>query len=398
MTCAIDRISIAHQLRKPICAIDDWRLREKAFSKGARNAFFPIARHLRKYLRRAATDTDRPPAEKGSLVMTIDAETVALARAVRIEDELARRGVRLRGKVEQDGPCLVCGGTDRFSINTRKQLFNCRPSGGGDVIAMVMHLDGCSFAEAVQTLAGDKPRRPAPMVDLETMARVQIKARQDEIDQVRNEAERIVRAMDIWDDARWIETTPAEVYLHIHRRVEILAGASSAVLRFHPACPFGDARHPCLIALVRNIITDEPQAIVRTALNPDGTTLKIGGKTARKSLGLTSGGAVKLSDNAEITTCLGIGEGVETVLSMRQTPEFGLSPVWALISAGGLTSFPVLAGVECLWIAVDNDQAGIEAASVCARRWRAAGRKSYRITPNRAGHDLNDAMRDRSAA
>ena len=58
----------------------------------------------------------------------------------------------------------------------------------------------------------------------------------------------------------------------------------------------------------------------------------------------------------------------------------------------------MLAGVECLWIAVDNDQAGIEAASVCARRWRAAGRKSYRITPNRAGHDLNDVMRDRSAA
>jgi phage/plasmid primase-like uncharacterized protein len=86
----------------------------------------------------------------------IDAETVALARAVRIEDEIARRGVRLRGKVERVGPCPVCGGTDRFSINTRKQVFNCRGFGGGDVIAMVQHLDGCTFPVPSSAL------RPAP--------------------------------------------------------------------------------------------------------------------------------------------------------------------------------------------------------------------------------------------
>jgi hypothetical protein len=84
----------------------------------------------------------------------IDAGTIAVARAVRIDDEIARRGIRLRGKVERIGPCPVCGGADRFSINTRKQVFNCRGFGGGDVIAMVQHLDGCTFAEAVLTLAG----------------------------------------------------------------------------------------------------------------------------------------------------------------------------------------------------------------------------------------------------
>jgi putative DNA primase/helicase len=149
----------------------------------------------------------------------------------------------------------------------------------------------------------------------------------------------------------------------------------------------------------------EPQAIVRTALNPDGTAVKIDGKTARKSLGPIGGGAIKLTDNAEITTCLGVGEGVESVLSMRKTPEFGSSPVWALISSSGVESFPVLAGIECLWIAVDNDrpdkhgrQAGNEAALACSKRWTEAGREVYRITPNRVGRDLNDVMRKRAAS
>jgi Toprim domain/CHC2 zinc finger len=337
--------------------------------------------------------------------MTIDADTIAVSRAVRIEDEIGRRGIKLRGKVERVGPCPVCGGADRFAINTRKQAFNCRGSrAGGGVIDMVMHLDGCTFAEAIHTLAGIRPGRPALVIDPAKMAAVKVKAERDEIERIRDEAERIVRAMDIWDDARLIETTPAEVYLRIHRRVEIPPGPPGSVLRFHPACPFGDARHPCLIALVRNIVTDEPQAIVRTALNPDGTALKINGKTARKALGPIGEGAIKLSDHTEITTCLGVGEGVESVLSMRQTPEFG-SPVWSLISDSGLANFPVLAGIECLWIAVDNDrpdqhgrQAGVEAAFACSRRWTSSGRRVLRLTPHQVGCDLNDCILDRAAS
>src|SRR6516225_10712712 len=60
---------------------------------------------------------------------------VEQARAVHIEDELARRGIKLNGRVERAGPCPRCKGDDRFSINTSKQVFNCRQCGGrGDVI------------------------------------------------------------------------------------------------------------------------------------------------------------------------------------------------------------------------------------------------------------------------
>jgi phage/plasmid primase-like uncharacterized protein len=84
------------------------------------------------------------------------ARLIAQSRAVPIERELERRGIKLRGRVECCGPCPVCGGTDRFSVNVKKQVWNCRGCGvGGDVIALVQHLDRTGFVTAVQMLAGE---------------------------------------------------------------------------------------------------------------------------------------------------------------------------------------------------------------------------------------------------
>ena len=78
------------------------------------------------------------------------------ARAVPIEREIDRRGIRLRGGVDRCGPCPKCGGDDRFSINTAKQIFNCRGCDtGGDVITFVQHVDGVDFEHACQTLTGE---------------------------------------------------------------------------------------------------------------------------------------------------------------------------------------------------------------------------------------------------
>jgi CHC2 zinc finger len=80
------------------------------------------------------------------------------ARAVRIENEIERRGIKLRGTVERVGPCPKCGGDDRFSINTNKQVWHCRGcDDGGDVIKLVQHLDGVDFRAACTTLAGEPP-------------------------------------------------------------------------------------------------------------------------------------------------------------------------------------------------------------------------------------------------
>lgn len=84
---------------------------------------------------------------------------IAKARAVPIEHEIERRGIKLNGgKIERAGSCPRCGGEDRFSINTTKQVFNCRGCGAkGDVIALVQHIDGCDFIAAATTLAGEPP-------------------------------------------------------------------------------------------------------------------------------------------------------------------------------------------------------------------------------------------------
>jgi putative DNA primase/helicase len=146
-----------------------------------------------------------------------------------------------------------------------------------------------------------------------------------------------------------------------------------------------------MVCLVRDVISNEPRAIHRTALSPVGRKVKIGG-VDRLSLGPIRGGAIKLTPDQDVSLCLGVGEGIESTLSLRNRHEFGRSPVWSLISAGGLEGLPVLAGIESLWIAVDNDASGtgFRAARTCAERWRVAGSEVFLVTPSADGLDLND--------
>jgi hypothetical protein len=99
-----------------------------------------------------------------------------------------------------------------------------------------------------------------------------------------------------------------------------------------------------------------------------------------------------LTPDEDVTSCLGVGEGIETTLSLRARHEFGPSPVWSLISSGGIEHLPVLSGIESLWIAVDHDPAGLKAAQVAAHRWRTSGREAFLITPSAPRADLNDLV------
>ena len=66
-------------------------------------------------------------------------------------------GVRVKknGTTEWTGPCPVCGGTDRFSINIKKRIFNCRKCGlTGNVIALVQGITGAAFLDACEKING----------------------------------------------------------------------------------------------------------------------------------------------------------------------------------------------------------------------------------------------------
>jgi hypothetical protein len=89
---------------------------------------------------------------------------VATARSVRIENEVARRGIKLNGNgKDRVGPCPKCGGDDRFSVHIKKQCWNCRQcktkADKGDVIGMVQWWDGCDFIAACTTLAEPPPKQ-----------------------------------------------------------------------------------------------------------------------------------------------------------------------------------------------------------------------------------------------
>jgi putative DNA primase/helicase len=145
-----------------------------------------------------------------------------------------------------------------------------------------------------------------------------------------------------------------------------------------------------MVCLVRGIATNEPQAIHRTALSLDGTAINRNGKTFRMSLGPTSGGAIKLDPDDDVTQGLCIGEGVETCLSGRQ---MGYRPVWS-VGLGGITKFPVLPGIDGLTIFGERDEKeqNEKAIQKCAGRWLEAGIETLTAW-SLVGNDLNDEVK-----
>jgi hypothetical protein len=304
----------------------------------------------------------------------IDSDQLSRAKAVRIEDEIRRHNIKLkRSGREEIGPCPRCGGEDRFSVSLRKQVFNCRGCQiGGDVIALVQFLHRCDFKTAVEILTGEnRPTMQAPLAS----------SRRIDAD---DDAARTKTALTWWREAGPIGNTVAELYLW-QRHIRLPLGMSGRVLRYHPACPFGpEITHPCLLSLFRNIRTDMPQAVMRTALGPGGARID------RKAFGPIGDAAIKLTADEDVTYGLTIGEGLETTL--RAMLDHWYAPAWALGSAQAIAKFPVLAGIECLTILVDNDESGTGriVASECTERWRRAGQNVRHIMPDEIGQDMAD--------
>jgi hypothetical protein len=155
---------------------------------------------------------------------------LAVARSVRIEDELARRGVKLRGRADRCGPCPRCGGDDRFSINVKKQVFNCRQCGakGGGSIDLVMFLDGCDFNGAVTYFAGASPERTG----------CSIRKQPDQAVKKCEEKDNAHKATWLWSRRNPIaENCPAGLYL---RKTRGYSGPIPSTLGYLPA----NDKHP----------------------------------------------------------------------------------------------------------------------------------------------------------
>jgi putative DNA primase/helicase len=178
------------------------------------------------------------------------------------------------------------------------------------------------------------------------------------------QAGRIRVALDIWQAARSIRGTPAEVYLTSRGlRVD---EALTHVLRFSVSLKLDGKVARGMVALYRDAITNEPCGCHRTYLHQDGRpVLDAKGDKIRKMLGRAKGAAIKLDAQEEVVAGLHLGEGIETCLAARQ---LGYRPTWAVGSAGEIERFPVLPGIEAITVFTENDIASAKAADiVCAR-------------------------------
>ena len=168
------------------------------------------------------------------------------------------------------------------------------------------------------------------------------------------EADKLAFIKSIWTAAEPLTGSIAERYLDQTRHIDVtrLPEDVHRSLRFHPRCVFGPGTClPCLIALMRDPVTDAPVGIQRIALErAAGGRIE---KIDRRMLGRA--GVVKLWPAA---SSLVVGEGLETVLAAATRIPYAdgpLVPAWAALSSKQLAALPIIDGVERLIVLVDND-------------------------------------------
>jgi hypothetical protein len=263
------------------------------------------------------------------------------------------------------------------SLHIYDDHFHCFVCGAhGDVIDWLREREGLSLAEAVEQFGPTSNPQ----------------------ERTNDDAQKLVWAAQIWDQAQSIANTLAIQYLADVRKIDVnaLPADADAVLRFHPRCPFGHGiMHPCLVALYRDVETDVFAGIHRIALTPK--TLAGGKPVERLMLGpWPTPRAIKLYP---ATTRLFLGEGLETTLAaatrMRTPLGEAMRPAWAAGSAGNIRRFPVLPEVERLVLLVDHDanKIGEAAAKDCHERWKASGRGTTRFMPDEPDSDFNDVVK-----
>jgi putative DNA primase/helicase len=195
-------------------------------------------------------------------------------------------------------------------------------------------------------------------------------------------------ARALWLAAGDPRRTIAQRYLE-GRGLALPDDVALRVVRFHEACPWrmesGDVeRRPAMLTAFRSIDDDRVVAIHRTLLSDDGRKLD------RRMLGPVGNAAIKIDPDHDVECGLTICEGFETGMAGR---ALGFRPVWALGSAGAISSFPVLAGIDAVTVLGETDDSGANARAVreCGNRWTAAAREVVIATPRVAG-DMNDAL------
>lgn len=270
---------------------------------------------------------------------------------------------------ERMGPCPVCGGTDGFAINVKKNVWNCRKgaTGGKDGVGLVMHCLRLSFPDALERLIGPPPddsvRDAAERLRRRREAEAALHKLQADNEHQRHTDERAANAYrakerrwayNAWVNAgRPIAGSPALAYCEA-RGLLLPPGLR---MRWNPDWPLFDRNtdgQPVEVhrgpAIFLPILRPDGHfdGLHATWFDPDRPGEKIfvtnadGERVpAKKVRGLKKGNHICLSEAPDATR-LFVGEGFETVLSAyralvaRQSPLLERATWWTSVDLGNL--------------------------------------------------------------
>jgi len=207
---------------------------------------------------------------------------------------------------------------------------------------------------------------------------------------------KVARALKLWAKAAPAVGTPVQLYL----RGRSITVPVPATIRYLPRQRnWNDGQHyAAMIALVERLPEDGeepagiliPSGIHLTFLENSGTATsfrKAATESNKLSLGQLRHGGVWLKPIEQICGDIAVAEGIETALSVMQIT--GL-PTVATLSAAGLRTFRWPPQIRRLWIAADNDDAGIKAAKALLARALCSGLEVQIKIPRGGNNDFND--------
>jgi hypothetical protein len=190
-------------------------------------------------------------------------------------------------------------------------------------------------------------------------------------------------ARRLFHAGRPVTGTRAEAYL---RARGITAPLDWPALRFHPSVYYRHAEDaplelwPALLAAITDL-SGAITGILRTWLDPTRPG-KATVADPRRALGHLLGNGVRFGDSSGI---LAAGEGVETMLALKSV--LPLLPMVAGLSANHLAALDLSPALRRLYVARDNDAAGINAAE--RLRERACGIDVRELVPVHGDFNLD---------
>jgi len=272
------------------------------------------------------------------------------AKAMPITDivgMLQIQGLRRAG-IEQMGPCPVCGGVDRFSINMPKNLFNCRHCGGGDGIKLVELVQGCDFKAALAFLCGEADVSLDPEEVKRRRKRAAEQRERSEAENARYRAKAISDAKKIWRSAGGqTRDTVADYFALRGIKLDQLPRCFRFIFDRKYYQQTGHAfthihTGPCMITAIA-----QPNGTLSAVhqtwldLSQKNGKAKILGKgekllDSKKVRGSKKGGAIRLTGELMSNTLV-MGEGIETTLTAMMADSVPGAMYWAGVDLGNMS-------------------------------------------------------------